>query len=366
MNVRKVIEHISKNDERLRILQALRERPATPSKLADRQSVERTPVYTAIEPLEQWGAVFTIGGQRKLSASGDIAVHKVSVACDEIGRERIAYIAHSTDNNRIKLLQTLERPTRKANLARQERLPSRSTVSRILSDFDGCGWITDGPEYELTESGETALRVYSKLEQIIGIVLNKSEYLRHVDPFSINLPIELLADGEVIRSTPSHPQRTDEVVRETIREGFDHLRVLSTYYVEEGLDEIKDVVKQGATVDAITPRPAHITLPTNPTELKDLQYSISTDRYNWQIYPDDLPIDLSIYDRRIVIIGSNPNLENPRTSAVLRSENEELIEWAINLHESHKEQASSAISHFLPMLRKKGLDKILRGIGVRG
>ena len=359
MNAREVVEHISKNDERINIFRSLSERPDTPSNLAGREHIERTPIYTALEPFERWGAVVSLDGRRKLTAAGDIAVRETTDACDKVGREQISYLSSSKNNNRIKLLQALEQPVRKAELVRRSDFPSRSTIDRTFGDFESLGWSTRVPRYELTEQGRSVLNIYSELDRVVRIIVEKAAYLRHVDPLKVDIPIDLIADGDVVQSRSNRPQRVNEVIRERIRDGFSHCRLFSTFYSQEGVNAMIEAMEDGSTWEAVTPFPAHFPLPSSRAELKHMRQGITDDRIEWQIYPEELPLDFVIFDQEMVVLGSNPDLENTRANAILRSENKDLIAWATALYESYKKGASPPLEYLLKPLREQGLYDVL-------
>ena len=360
MDARELVEHVSQNDQRLAILRALSERPGTPSELADRVSIDRTPVYTAIEGLEQCGGVVSLDGRRKLTAAGHIPVEETLDACEAVGREPIAYLAASTGNKRLRILEGLADSVGRADMLRDDDFPARSTINRTMEDFKTFGWIVDSPQNELTDDGRAVYERYTDLISVVEIAVAKREYLCHVDPLKIDLPINLIADGEVVKSRPNRPTRAIEHTHERMREGFDHAKVFSSYYSKEGVTAMWEAVEDGATWEAVTALPSHIPLPESRTEIRHFRMGLGSDAVAWQIYPDELPMDLIIFDDDRVLLGGDQELESARRGATLDSTNPELIAWVDDLYESHKQQASEPLEYLLDPIRENGLYKALR------
>lgn len=360
MDARELIEHISRNDQRLQILQALRERSAKPGELADRADVDRTPVYTALEDLEESGAIASIEGRRKMTAAGDVAVRETTSACEAVGREAIAHLASSTDNNRFRVLEGISEGLSRGEMVHDASYPSRSTINRAMEDFEASEWITPRPGSSVTKEGKEVLDAYAELNRIVGIVAEKIGYLQLVDPKKTDLPIELLADGEVVQSRPNRPQRADAHLRERMLEGFGHAKMFSRYYSEAGVEIMLNAIEKGSTWESVSPLPSHNPLPDSRAEIRHFRECIAADGADWRVYPDDLPIDLIIFDEERVLLGSDETLETTRRDAILDSTNPELVAWAIDLFDEYHEQASTPLDFLLDPVRENGLYKALR------
>lgn len=366
MNAREVIEHVSRSDRRLQILQALRERSSKPSELAERVEVDRTPVYTALEDLEQCGGVVSIEGRRKLTAAGDVAVRETLAASEAVGREAIAHLASSTDNNRFHVLEGISEGLSRGEMVHDDQYPSRSTINRAMEDFEAFEWVTPRPGSTLTQTGTEVLDAYSELNRLMEIAIEKLAYLRHVDPMKVDLPIDLIADAQLVQSRPNRPQRADAHMRERINEGFDHAKVFASYYSEGEVTPMFEQVEQGSSWEAITPLPSHVPLPDSRPEIKHFRMGLGTDRVEWNIYPDDLPVDMILFDSDRVLLGTDFELETTRTDAILDSTNPELIEWAHDLYDSHKKRSSTPLDYLLGPIKEKGIYQALRLDWVRG
>ncbi|EMA41998.1 transcriptional regulator FilR1 domain-containing protein [Halococcus hamelinensis] len=360
MNARELIEHISRSDQRLAILRALRERSAKPGELAERAGVDRTPVYTALEDLEESGAVAAIEGRRKMTAAGDVAVRETATACEAVGREAISHLASSTDNNRFRVLSGIDDGLSRGEMVHDDAYPSRSTINRAMEDFEASEWITPRPESMVTKEGKEILDAYEELHRVVGIVVEKIAYLRLVDPKKIEFPIELIADAEVVESRPNRPQRADEHLRQRMLEGFDHARMFSRYYSEAGVETMLRALDEGSTWESVSPLPSHNPLPDSRTEIRHFRECIAADGADWRVYPDDLPIDLIIFDDDRVLFGSDEALETTRRDAMLDSTNPALIAWATELFEDYHQQASTPLDYLLDPVRENGLYKALR------
>ncbi|EMA41996.1 transcriptional regulator FilR1 domain-containing protein [Halococcus hamelinensis] len=366
MDARELIEHISRSDRRLDILCALRERSAKPGELADRADVERTPVYTALEDLEESGAVASIDGRRKLTAAGDIPVAETLDACEAVGREAIFHLASSTDNNRLRILGGLADSLSRGEMVHDDSYPSRSTINRTLEDFEAFGWITPRPNSTLTKAGRAVYDAYTELDRVVNIVVDKLVYLRHVDPSKVDIPIDLIDDARVVRSRPNRPQRADAHMRERINEGFGHAKVFASYYSEAEVTPMFDQVEQGSSWEAVTPLPSHAPLPDSPPEIKHFRMGLGSERVEWTIYPDDLPIDMILFDSDRVLLGTDVELETTRTDAILDSTNPSLIEWSHDLYDEHKKRASTPLDYLLDPIKEKGIYRALRLDWARG
>lgn len=360
MNAREFIEHISRSDQRLDILRALRERSSTPSELAERAGVDRTPIYSAIEPLEQCGGVVSIEGRRKMTAAGKVAVSETLDACKAVGQEAIAHLASSKDNNRFRVLKGLDEGLSRGKMVHNDAYPSRSTINRAMEGFEAFDWITPRPNSTLTKTGKDVLAGYAELYRVVEVVVEKKAYLRHIDPMKVDLPIDLLANADLIQSRPNRPQRADAHMRKRINESFGHAKVFASYYSEAEVTPMFDQVERGASWEAVTPLPAHMPLPDSRPEIRHFRMGLGTDRVEWNIYPDDLPIDMILFDYDRVLLGTDFELETTRTDAILDSTNPELIEWAHDLYDTYKARSSNPLDYLLNPIREKGIYEALR------
>jgi hypothetical protein len=67
---------------------------------------------------------------------------------------------------------------------------------------------------------------------------------------------------------------------------------------------------------------------------------LRADNYQWLMHTGDLPCSLLILDRDQMMVGPrDPGTANDTRTGGIFSQNDDLIQWAIDMYESHRQQS---------------------------
>ncbi|WP_435078452.1 MarR family transcriptional regulator [Halococcus sp. AFM35] len=365
MDARDVVEHFVTSENRVHLLRILREGPASQSDLSDCCSMSLPTVSRRCDDLEERGWVQIHADQYKLTGAGAIVLRTYDNAVETVGRNGhndLDYLAGS--ENRVRFLRALQDgPTEEAEL--KDDL-SKSTVQRHKDGLSERGFINwYGSDCRLTVSGEHALNVYDSLLRTIEQVEDKNSFLRNIGVRCAGLPAETLSEAEVVYNSYSHPVRIADRFRERVERGFDHCWVLSSRYTEADVAAVHRAIDDGAKLTVMSPLPSHDVLPTDSTELKYMRRGINRNAIDWRIYPNELPINMVVFDaNEVMLITTDQPGEEQQVQAMLRSENDELVTWALNLLESYHNESKPPLTYLYTRLRNAGVNEVLSYIDI--
>ena len=327
------------------LLESMQE-PVKPKELAKQHSTNRKAVHEVTEPLEPWAVERSNNADRKITAAGEAARRTFAHAVETVDADDLAWLARS-DNRRIILYHLhAQGPTSAKEISATEGTPTKKTVRTTFEAFEEKKWVTCEEQTRkraiiarLTMDGERAARVYDELLRKMEQVIDKAPCLRDLGLECADIPLEALAEAEIEEATPQSPYAVEKRSRELANEDFQYFRGFQSYWNGENAKAYLSAVKEGREFEVISPPLGLDALPTTPDEMKCVVDGLRADNYQWIMYPNELPCSLAILDTDLMVVGPrDPSTANNERTGAIFAQNNELIEWAMDMYESHRRQ----------------------------
>jgi hypothetical protein len=349
---RELVKHLAVKHSQTRnvvgLLESMQE-PMKPKELAQEHAVERRVVPEITDPLEPWGVERTNDAHRQITTAGEAARQAFATALETIDADKLAWLARS--ENREDILDHLqeEGPDSAQGMSEIDGFPDKKTIHRTLDAFDERGWANCEEQQRsrtliahLTMDGERAGRVYDDLIAKMTQVIDKAPCLRDLYLGCADIPLETLGNAEIVEATPENPFRIEKRLRELSSRDFQHFRGFQSHWNGENAKAYIEAVRDGKEFEVVS-RPVGLDeFPTNPDEVKCVIDGLRAENYHWLMHTDGLPCSLAIFDRQMVVVGPrDPGTTNNIRTGALFSQDDDLIDWAVNLYELHRQQAEN-------------------------
>lgn len=248
--------------------------------------------------------------------------------------EDIVYLARS--DNRVKLLDELHRDSyTRRDLTELTGIP-RTTVGRILNEFQERGWVermSEG-EYSATPTGEQVIIEFSPLVDSMAVIRKLGEMVAWFREAGSNLDLHYLSDAFVRRPD------TDDLMAPTSTY-IDDLRNASEFYGVVGIaapvrleKAMRDGVVEGALrVDQVISDNLYSYLLDDPARMTRRRENIEAGA-NIYRFGGDVPFNLFVLDETVYIGNTQSEYGEPYT--VIVSENEVVRSWAREIFEEFR------------------------------
>jgi predicted transcriptional regulator len=251
--------------------------------------------------------------------------------------EDVAYLSRS--RNRVAILDALDGETRTRRELQQATNASRTTLGRILSEFEERGWVeraTDG-RYRLTPPSEHIAREFLPLLGAIDAIRSLDGAVAWLPTDELSIGLHHFADATVRRQSPNAPLDPGRRLTELLQ-GASTLVTL-TYFapprsvgramrdgVVSGNLSAKHVLA-GGLVDYLRDRP------DEPPGWKEYVEAGAT------VYEYDghVPCNLFVVDETVLI--PNDATDTRRSGVCIETDDETVRSWALELIESYREDA---------------------------
>lgn len=322
--------------------------PATPKEVAEQHSIGRREVNEIIEPLEPWGVErVSDNAHRQITTAGEAARRALATALETVESDGLRWLARSESRKHVLDYLQEEGLTSAQTISDGENFPAKKTVRRDFCEFEDRGWGSceerNGSRTiiaSLNMDGERTAGAYDDLVTRMTQVIDKAPCLRDLGLECADIPLKALADAEMEDATPRNPFDIEERVRELSDRNFQHFRGLQSHWNAENAEAYLAAVKEGKEFEVVS-RPLGLKeLPTSPDEVKCVVDGLRAENYQWLMYTDDLPCSLLILDRNQMMVGPrDPSTTNDTRTGGIFSQNDDLIEWAIDTYESHRQQS---------------------------
>jgi predicted transcriptional regulator len=329
------------------------------SELANRFGASRKAINQQVNELVDKGFVAQTTDGYCLNGAGAIVLRRYTDTYEEIGTATLHFLA--TSKNRLSVLRSLQQHSaRKAELASQDQLPSRSTIRRTIDTSEELALVTrteDG-DYRLTEQGSTALQSYNALVQAFEQVIDKKDCLRNLEVECSGLPVRALEGERMVVGTPAKPLTQVTALIEFIESldetEVDHIRTFSSYFDLRISKAFNPLMGAETRIDTISPASALGEIPTISEGAEHVKQGLDAENVHWKLYPGELPLGLLIVDDEWVVAGPKLVSNATEISGTVYSSNPEVVDWAIDLHETYARNSHDPLEHLLHKFKSMG------------
>jgi predicted transcriptional regulator len=224
------------------------------------------------------------------------------------------------------------------------------TAYRMLDSLESEGWFEKRGEcYYRTDSGDSVLYEFEALLTVIKQALDNSECLRWLDRGLANLPVDHLTDAQKTVNSPEYPDAAEELFGELVNSEFDRYRGTTTYVSNSAARRFSPQIQDGVRSELLVTSSVLKNLPTagNPAEM--VKEGLRATNFDMLI-ASRLPVSLSIFDDEVVFICPRPQDVQGNEFGVLVSADDAVVEWAIDLYETYREQSRRPPHHIIHAL----------------
>jgi len=252
----------------------------------------------------------------------------------ETALDDVAFLANS--ENRVAVLEIIVEESRDRDELRDQVDASRVTIARILRELEAREWITrSGHKYTVTPSGEW---VYDEFIRLIGEMEAENrlrEAVQWLPADLLTFDIRSLRDAELILVDETDATVLVRRIVEFHRSG-DHIRGIARESAPAFIENQWELTVQGDThVElVITPDIVETIRDHQPTARR-FREMLNQANANYFVY-EDIPISVGIVNGAV---GINLTDEQGTLKGRLKTDNEAVHAWAVDLFEICQEQA---------------------------
>lgn len=261
--------------------------------------------------------------------------------------DAIAFLARS--ENRVQVLRSLaEAPHTREDL--RESLPiARTTLARILNEFESRGWISrTGREYSTTPAADAFLARFVPLLETLEGIRNLGEAIDWLPRPVQSVDFRHLRGADVTTSTPENPAEPFDVGLEVLRTGETY-RGLTSTAIPRYVDVLGDrLVEKQMDVEGVIESSFLRTLREDP-ERAEPWYELAEAGATW-LYDGRVPINMHIVDDRVLIWLGERGENEIDIHGLLESRDPSVVSWAEELYERYREESEPLESEALPDL----------------
>ena len=244
--------------------------------------------------------------------------------------DAVAYLARSA--NRVRILEVLSRDAcTRGELA--DRTPaSRTTVDRIVNEFEERGWVERGTEgtYEATTQGALLMRRFRPFVESVTALQRLEDALDWLPLEELTIGLEHFSDA-VVWEPATDPAETVEFMGDLVREAS-RFRVLSDLVPPEPLEDIMidrlqagEMALEGVTTDGVL---HHVgSRPERAARWRAMREAgAAVVRHE-----GPLPCNLWVIDDTVLIKQSSPGPVDDSYGVPIVSEDATVLGWANDL-----------------------------------
>jgi predicted transcriptional regulator len=240
----------------------------------------------------------------------------------------------TSSHNRVVVLRALAEGVAEPTELRRNLDMPRSTFRRVLSELQERRYVEKkGRGYVATPLGEYVEEYFSEYIDKMGTVEKLSEFYEHVPPSEIDVEIETVAESDLVLSESFNPHAPVERFLEALDDG-DTLKglapVVSNVYTEAYQ---KALLEDSDDSEVVFSRKIAEALLARQEEM--FEYVMETCLTQSYVYDGEFTLGLAIIDGE-VFIGSYDNDGIMR--GLLENDTDEMLTWAEEYYESHKQE----------------------------
>lgn len=247
-------------------------------------------------------------------------------------REEVEFLARSP--NRVTVLDALTRGPFGRYELEDETGVTRATLSRILDDFEGRGWVVERDrEYETTQLGSYVAETFVTLLERFEPVPALNEVAQWFPESGFGFDLGRLVGSTVVRATRHDALAPTSHIAKRIQEA-DRVRLI-TYSVLPGVMTAccRGIVDRDLELEGVLDSGALDSFGTDPAMVEQAQEMFRSGHSEVFLYPGDVPATVFIVDDAVLLCLSG---DEGAPLAVIETADAAVRSWAESTIERHR------------------------------
>ena len=230
---------------------------------------------------------------------------------------------------------------------------SAPTAYRIPDSLKSKGWFEKrGSVYHRTTAGDRALSEFEDLRAVIEQLLAHKKCLRWLGPELGSIPIAHLNGARKAVNRPEYTDAAETLFGELVESDFDRYRGMITHVSNSAARKFSPQIQDTVHSELLVTSSVLKNLPTVGTPAKIVRNGLEATNFQTLVAPR-LPVSLSIFDDEIVFLCPRPEDVQGDKFGVIVSADEEVVEWAIDLYETYRDQSRRPPEHLIHTLLER-------------
>jgi predicted transcriptional regulator len=253
----------------------------------------------------------------------------------ETALDDIAFLANS--ENRVAVLETVVENSRSRDELREEIDASRVTIARILREFEAREWIEQtGQEYDGTPLGCWMCTEFGNLMDEMEAEHRLRDALRWFPFELLTFDVRCLRDAEIILLDGSDSTALTRRVLEFHRSG-NRIRGIARESAPVFIKNQWELTVHGETRVELVITPEIIeSIRNHPPAARHFREMLDEDNAHYFVY-EDIPLSVGIVNGAV---GVNLIDQEGTLKGGVKTDDETVHEWAVDLFETYREKAS--------------------------
>jgi len=246
----------------------------------------------------------------------------------------IAFLANS--DNRVAVLERFVDGSRNRDELTDQVDASRVTIARILRELEAREWITrSGQEYTVTPLGEWIYEEFARMVDEMEAEHRVREAMQWFPTDLLTFDIRCLRDAELVLVDETDVTALTRRIVEFHRSG-DRIRGIARESAPAFIENQWELTVQGDThVElVITPEIVETIRDHQPTARR-FREMLNQENAHYFVY-EDIPVSVGIVDGTV---GINLTDEQGTLKGGLKTDNETIHTWAVDLFETYQKEA---------------------------
>lgn len=250
--------------------------------------------------------------------------------------EGIAFLARS--ENRVAVLRSIVDAPRTRGELRDELDVPRTTLARILNEFEGRGLTTsDGRRYDSTPAAEEILAKFLPLLETMEAIRHLDEAIDWLPPPARALDVRHFRDADVTTSQTRNPSEPFDYALEMIRSSSS-LRFLAFTAAPRYVEAFRDRAA-GEEWDAEGVMEAGFFESIREEGDRMSAWYDLADVAATFVHHDRVPISMFVLDESVLVWLGDRRVGKMDVYGILESSNPAVQSWAESLYEEYRERA---------------------------
>ncbi|WP_433634065.1 helix-turn-helix transcriptional regulator [Halomicrococcus sp. NG-SE-24] len=252
----------------------------------------------------------------------------------ETALDEIAFLANS--ENRVAVFETLVEAPRNRDEVRDRVDASRVTIARILRELEERNWIEQsGRAYEVTPLGEWMYDEFNSLVDEMEAEQQLREALQWFPSDLLTFDVQCLRDAEIILHDASDATALIRRIVKFHRSG-DRIRGIARSAAPVFIENLWEVTVHGdAQAELVLIPEALDVIRTHPPSARQFREMLAEENAHYSVY-EGIPISVGIVNGAV---GINLTDEEGTLKGGLKTENETVHAWAVDLFKTCREEA---------------------------
>lgn len=248
----------------------------------------------------------------------------------------IAFLARS--ENRVRVLRTIAKEPQTRQRLREDLSISRTTLGRVLNEFEGRDWIRPtGEGYTTTPAADAILAKFVPLLETMEGIYNLGEAIEWLPPPARSLDFRHFRDAKITTATPDNPAASFDRGLKLIREA-DAYRGLTSTAIPSYVRVLREgLVQGGLDFEGVIEASFLETLHDEP-ERADPWYDFAKADTTW-VYDGPVPINMHVLDDVALIWLGEHDENDMEVYGLLESDNPSVLAWAESIYQDYRTEA---------------------------